>query len=162
MKDVLDKKIDSDESSTAKGVNIATEFNDFKDVLFNKKIIRQKMKRMQAKKHKIGTYEINKIFLSCIDDERLILDDGIHTPAYFHRDCNKKMWQVVFYIRVSGKFSYFFYKKFLHTKKSIKSKQVKSSAFFLDILKESKKGCLFFLLAYKNVTKHFFSAFLGA
>ena len=91
MKDVLDKKIDSDESSTAKGVNIATEFNDFKDVLFNKKIIRQKMKRMQAKKHKIGTYEINKIFLSCIGDERLILDDGIHTPAYFHRDCNKKM-----------------------------------------------------------------------
>ena len=88
MKDVLDKKIDSDESSTAKGVNIATEF---KDVFFNKKIIRQKMKQMQAKKHKIGTYEINKIFLSCIDDERLILDDGIHTPAYFHRDCNKKM-----------------------------------------------------------------------
>ena len=31
------KKIDSNESSTAKGVNIATEFNEFKDVLFNKK-----------------------------------------------------------------------------------------------------------------------------
>ena len=25
------------ESSTAKGVNIATEFNEFKDVVFNKK-----------------------------------------------------------------------------------------------------------------------------
>ena len=33
------KKIDGSESSTAKGVNIATEFNEFKDVLFNKKII---------------------------------------------------------------------------------------------------------------------------
>ena len=31
------KKIDGSESSTAKGVNIATEFNEFKDVLFNKK-----------------------------------------------------------------------------------------------------------------------------
>ena len=28
-----------------KGVNIATEFNEFKDILFNKKIIRHKMKR---------------------------------------------------------------------------------------------------------------------
>ena len=34
------KKIDGSESSTAKGVNIATEFNEFKDVLFNKKIIK--------------------------------------------------------------------------------------------------------------------------
>ena len=31
------KKIDGNESSTVKGVNIATEFNDSKDVLFNKK-----------------------------------------------------------------------------------------------------------------------------
>ena len=31
------KKINGSESSTAKGVNIATEFNEFKDVLFNKK-----------------------------------------------------------------------------------------------------------------------------
>ena len=49
------KKIDGGESSTAKGVNIATEFNEFKDVLSKKKIIRHKMKRIQAKKHKIGT-----------------------------------------------------------------------------------------------------------
>ena len=46
------KKVNGSESSTTKGVNIATEFNEFKDVLFNKKIIRHKMKRIQAKKHK--------------------------------------------------------------------------------------------------------------
>ena len=46
------KKISGSESSTTKGVNIATEFNDFKDVLFNKKVIRHKMKRIQAKKQK--------------------------------------------------------------------------------------------------------------
>ena len=33
------KKINCSESSTAKGVNIATEFNKFKDVLFNKKLL---------------------------------------------------------------------------------------------------------------------------
>ena len=33
------KKINGSESSTTKGVNIATEFNEFKDVLFNKKVI---------------------------------------------------------------------------------------------------------------------------
>ena len=84
------RKINDSESSTAKGVNIATEFNEFKNVLFNKKIIRHKMKRIQAKKHKIGIYEIGKISLSCFDNKRSVLDDRIHTLAYFHEDCNKK------------------------------------------------------------------------
>ena len=55
------KKIGGKEYNTAKGVNIATEFDNFKDVLFDKKIIRHKMKRIQSKKHKLGTYEIDKI-----------------------------------------------------------------------------------------------------
>ena len=83
------RKINGSESSTTNGVNIATEFNEFKDVLFNKKVIRHKMKRIQAKKHKIGTYEIDKISLSCFDDRRYVLDDGVNTLAYFHEDCNK-------------------------------------------------------------------------
>ena len=48
------------------------------------------MKRIQAKKHKIGTYEIDKKSLSCFDDKRFVLDDGVHTLAYFHKDCSKK------------------------------------------------------------------------
>ena len=47
------------------------------------------MKRIQAKKHKIGTYEINKISLSCFDDKRYILDDGVNTLAYIYKDCKK-------------------------------------------------------------------------
>ena len=58
------KNIDGKESNTTKGVNIAPEFNEFKDTLFNKKIIRHKMRRIQGKKHEMGKYEINKIFLS--------------------------------------------------------------------------------------------------
>ena len=80
------KKIDGSESRTAKGVNIATEVNEFKDVLFNKKIIKNKMKRIRAKQHKIGTYEVDKISLSCFDDKRQVLDDGVHPLAYFHKD----------------------------------------------------------------------------
>ena len=62
------KKNDCKECNTAKGVSIATEFDKFKDILFNEKIIRHKMKRIQSKKHKLGTYEIDKISFSCLDD----------------------------------------------------------------------------------------------
>ena len=58
------RKIDDKECNTTKGVSIATEFNKFKDVLFNKKIIRHKIRRIKSKKHKLGTYEIDKISLS--------------------------------------------------------------------------------------------------
>ena len=83
------KKIDGKECNTPKGVNTAIEFNKFKDVLFNKKIIRRKMKRIQSKRHKLGTYEIDKISLSCFDDKRYVLDDEIHTLAYFYKDSIK-------------------------------------------------------------------------
>ena len=79
------KKIDGKEYNTAKGVSIATAFDKFKDVLFNKNIIRHKIKRIQSKKHKLGKYEINKISLSCFDDKRYVLDDGIYTLGYFHK-----------------------------------------------------------------------------
>ena len=69
---------DGKESNTAKRVNIATEFNGN---LFNKKIIRHKMKTIQSKKHKLGTYEINKISLSCFDNKRFVLTDGTQTLA---------------------------------------------------------------------------------
>ena len=82
-------------------MNVATEFDTFKDVLYNERIIRHKMKRIQSKKLKLGTYEIVKIYLSCFDDKRYVLDDGIRTLAYFHKnsvtsrkeiekDCDKK------------------------------------------------------------------------
>ena len=86
------KKMDGKEHNTAKRVSIATEFDEFKDALFNKKIIRQKMKIIQIKKHKLGTYEIDKIFLACFDDKRNALDDGIHTLSYFHKNSVTSCW----------------------------------------------------------------------
>ena len=55
------KNIDGKKSNTTKGVIIVTGFNEFKDTLFNKKVQRHKMRKIQTKKYKMGTYEINKI-----------------------------------------------------------------------------------------------------
>ena len=44
------------------------------------------MKRIQNKKHKLATYEIDKISLSCFDDKRCVLDDGIYTLSYFQKN----------------------------------------------------------------------------
>ena len=44
------RNIDGEEYNTAKVVNIATKFNEFKDTLFSKQIFRHKMRRIQGKK----------------------------------------------------------------------------------------------------------------
>ena len=48
--------------------------------------MRHNMKRIQSKLHKIKIYDVYKISLSCFDDKRYVLDDGICTLAYFHKD----------------------------------------------------------------------------
>ena len=65
--------------------SLITEFNKFKDVLSNEKIIRHKMARIQSKKQKFGTYEIDKISLSCFNNKRYVLDDRIRMLASFHK-----------------------------------------------------------------------------
>ena len=69
--------------NTGKGVKTSIESEKYENVLFNKKLI--KMKIIQSKLHKIGTYDVCKIFLSCFDDKRYILNDGMTTLAYFHK-----------------------------------------------------------------------------
>ena len=56
------------------------------DVLFGKKIVRHKMKRILSEKYSVGTYLLNKVSLSCYDDKRFILDDGINSLAYVNKD----------------------------------------------------------------------------
>ena len=79
------KNINGKKYNTAKGVSIATEFDIFKDVLYNKKIITHKMKKIQSKKHNLGEYEINMISLSCFDNKRYVLNFGIYTLSYFQK-----------------------------------------------------------------------------
>ena len=74
--------VDDEEVKKTKGVR----HEEFVDVWLNKKMIRHNVKRIQNKLHKIGTYDICKISLSYFDDKRYILDDGVNSYAYFHRD----------------------------------------------------------------------------
>ena len=82
--------VDNEEVKKAKGLNKNVvkkiRHKEYIEVLFNKKMIRHKIKRIQSKLHKIGTYDVCKISLSCFDDKRYILDDGINSLAYFHKD----------------------------------------------------------------------------
>ena len=83
------KTVDGKESNTAKRVNIVTDLISLKTLYLIKKWSDTKWGEFKVRKHKIGTYEINKISLLCFDDKRFVLDDGIHTLAYFHKDLKK-------------------------------------------------------------------------
>ena len=50
-----------EEVTKAKGVNRKIRHKQFVDVLFNKKVIRHNMKRIQSKLHRIGTCDVCKI-----------------------------------------------------------------------------------------------------
>ena len=76
---------DGKDVNKAKGINLKLRHGEYLDVLFNKKVVRHKMKRIQSKLHRIGTYELKKISLSCFHDKRYVLDDGINTLAYYHK-----------------------------------------------------------------------------
>ena len=78
--------IDDKKVNKAKGIDKKLRHKKYVDVLFNKKVVRHNMKRIQSKLHEIGTYDVFKISLSCFDDERYVLDDGINTLAYFQKD----------------------------------------------------------------------------
>ena len=71
---------------TSRGHNGFIEFQEFYDTLFKKKILRHAMKRIGSKNHNLGTYQTNKRSLSCFDDKRYILKNGINTLGYGHKD----------------------------------------------------------------------------
>ena len=71
---------------TAKGVkkyvinkNITHE--NYKDCLLNGKQMLHSMRTIRIVHPQIGSYELNKISLSCFDDKTYIHEDGIHNYA---------------------------------------------------------------------------------
>ena len=57
---------------------------NYKEVLLEHQQVHHKMKTIRSDKHKVSSYEINKVSLGCFDDKRYILDNGISTLAYGH------------------------------------------------------------------------------
>ena len=87
MYSILDAN--NNEKSTGKGHNAFIESQEFYDTLFKKKILRHTMRGIKSKNHNLGTYETNKRSLSCFDDKRYILKNGINTLAYGHKEIQK-------------------------------------------------------------------------
>ena len=74
---------------TAKGIkkNIITKnikHEDYKEVLFNNKQMHHTMKTIRSNNHQLGSFELNKLSLSCFDDNRFIHESGITSYAYGH------------------------------------------------------------------------------
>ena len=46
------------------------------------------METFGSKMHQLGSYELNKVSLSCFDDKRYLLDNGITSYAYNHYKIN--------------------------------------------------------------------------
>ena len=72
-KDVIKKVIDS------------IRHKKYVDVLFGRGLMRHKMTRIQSKLHRIGTYVVCKLYLSCFANKHYILDDGVSSLADFIR-----------------------------------------------------------------------------
>ena len=80
---------------TAKGIkkNVIKEnieHQDYKDTLFNNREMYHKMKTIRSDNHQLGSYEINKVSLSCFDDKRYIHKDGKTSYAYGHKNIKQK------------------------------------------------------------------------
>ena len=82
-------KNDEKGGKTAKGIkkniiknNIKHE--DYKNVLLNEKQLSHKLKTIRSNRHQLGSYEINKVSLSCFDDKRYIHENGITSYSCGH------------------------------------------------------------------------------
>ena len=76
---------------TAKGIkkNVIKNnimHDDYKETLFNNKQMYHKMKTIRSENHQLGSYELNKVSLSCFDDKRYIHNNGIDSYAYGHKN----------------------------------------------------------------------------
>ena len=72
-------------------------FENYKDCLFNDKIMLRSQKRFKSDHHKVYTEEINKIALSSNDDKRLQTFDRIKTYPYqtnVFKLCESEMLEV--------------------------------------------------------------------
>ena len=80
--------VNGEEIKKAKPVNKNVvkniKYKKYIDVLFNKEMIRRKIKRIQCKLHRIGIYDVCKISLFLF--QRYILVDGINSLGCFHKD----------------------------------------------------------------------------
>ena len=82
-------KNDEKGGKTAKGIkkNVIKnniKHGDYKNTLINNEQMHHKINTIRIQRHQLGSYEINKVSLSCFDDKRYIHDNGTSSYAYGH------------------------------------------------------------------------------
>ena len=83
------RDVNKNKKSIYKGCNSHIKYEKFIDTHSNKKVIRHNMNGIKSINHILVTYESNKISLTAFDDKRYILEDGINTLPYGHKDIPK-------------------------------------------------------------------------
>ena len=86
-------KDNNQHSKKAKGIKKIVikkdiKHEDYKQTLFNNKPMYHTMKTIRSNLHQLGSYELNKVLLSCFDDKRYIHENGITSYAYGHYKIN--------------------------------------------------------------------------
>ena len=86
-------KDNNQHSKPAKGIKKIVikkdiKHENYKQTLFNNKQTYHTMKTIRRNNHQIGSYELNKVSLSCFDDKRYIHDNAITSYAYGHYKIN--------------------------------------------------------------------------
>ena len=77
------------ESKRAKGVKKGVvkryiRHQNYKDILLNRTQMHTSMNTIRSDHHKVKSYRLNKIGLSCFDDKRFILHNGCDTLSHGH------------------------------------------------------------------------------
>ena len=91
----IDTDVDKDkEKKVCKGckkcvITNELKFSDYKNTLTNKTKLYKEMNFIKSDLHNVNTVNIEKIVMSCFDNKRHILDDGITSYAFGHYNTNK-------------------------------------------------------------------------
>ena len=63
---------------------------NYKQTLLENKQMYHRMKTIRSELHQLCSYDLNKVSLSCFDDKRYILEDGVSSYAYGHHKIEYK------------------------------------------------------------------------
>ena len=67
-----------------KSVKKSLNHDVFRECLFTKQPVTRTMTQLRSSSHQICVNEIEKVAISCFDDKRFLLDDGLASLAYGH------------------------------------------------------------------------------
>ena len=76
---------------TAKGIKKVLIKKDmkhegYKKTLFKNEQMYHQIKSIRSVYHQLGSYDLNKVSLSCFDDKRFIHKNGVTSYAYGHKN----------------------------------------------------------------------------